>query len=97
MKKKLLKFAVVICETIFFLVITFTLHSMYTTFKYQWLGLLFNVANIFVLVKYRESMERITGNRKFSIFALILCLLIFILLAWNVGYIRGEITPLARP
>ena len=53
--KKVWKALDILCETLFFLVITYTLSSMYTSFKTHWYAILFLAANIFAIGKYHMA------------------------------------------
>ena len=96
MKQKLFKAIEVFFESVYFLVITYTLSSMAASFNPHWSSLLFRIANIFALTKYYESIRKHTGSHFWSYVILFLNLAAFALLAWKVGYIRGEITPFPR-
>ena len=96
MKEKAFKFLEILGESLFYLIITYTLSSMYTSFKFQWFAVGFQAANIFAFVKYYESMRRVTGSKVWTFLLLILNFLAFVLIAWNFGYIKGEFTPFTR-
>ena len=58
MRSKLLKLLEIILESICYLVITYTLSSMYTSFKLHWFAILFRAADIFVVFKYYGSVKK---------------------------------------
>ena len=90
MKKKLLKLLEVILESVCYLIITYTLSSMYTSFKLHWFAILFRAADIFALMKYYSSVNRKTGSNVAAVVALVCCFLAFAFLAAKIGYIQGE-------
>ena len=90
MKKKLLKLLEVILESVCYLIITYTLSSMYTSFKLHWFAILFRAADIFALMKYYSSVNRKTGSNVAAVVALVCCFLAFAFLASKIGYIQGE-------
>ena len=55
MKKKLLAAIEIFFESLYFLIITYTLSSMAVSFNFDLFGLLCRVANIFAITKYYES------------------------------------------
>ena len=61
MKEKLWKALDVLFESLFYLVLTYTLHSMYTSFKYEWYAIPFMAANIYATCKYYGRIVKITG------------------------------------
>ena len=90
MKRKLLIFLEVILESICYLVITYTLSSMYTSFRFHWYAILFRAADIFAVIKYYRFVKKTTGSNWATIIALICCFIAFIFLAAHFGYIQGE-------
>lgn len=90
MKKKLLILLEVILESLCYLVITYTLSSMYTSFKFHWYAILFRAADIFALVKYYSAVNKKTGSNVASVIALVCCFLAFVFLSAKFGYIQGE-------
>jgi len=96
MRSKLLKLLEVILESICYLIITYTLSSMYTSFKLHWYAILFRGADIFALTKYYGSVRKTTGSNVAAVAALVCCFLAFVLLAAKFGYIQGEFRQLAR-
>lgn len=90
MKRKLLIFLEILLESLCYLVITYTLSSMYTSFKLHWYAILFRAADIFVLMKYYSSVNKKTGSNVVSVIALVCCFLAFIFLSAKFGYIQGE-------
>lgn len=93
MKSKIFKMLDVFFESVYFLIITYTLSSMYTSFKFQWVAIAFGAADLFAMMKYHQSVEKITGSKVAAIFALVCCWIVFAVLAYHFGYIRGEFTP----
>ena len=93
MKKKIVTVLEIIGESLFYLIITYTLSSMSTSFDPHWYSIPFRAANIFALLKYSESMKRLTGSKFWTILLLVLNFILYALLAWNVGYIKGAFTP----
>ena len=96
MKQKIFKAIEIIFESLYFLVITYTLSSMAVSFNFDLLGLLCRVANVFAITKYYESIRKHTGSHFWTYVILFVNLAVFALLAWKVGYIRGEFTHFAR-
>lgn len=90
MKTKLLKLLEVILESLCYLVITYTLSSMYTSFKLHWFAILFRAADLFAVVKYYNSVKKTTGSNVAAVVALVCCFLAFAFLAAKIGYIQGE-------
>lgn len=96
MKQRIFKAIEIIFESLYFLVITYTLSSMAVSFNFDLFGLLCRVANIFAITKYYDSIHKHTGSHFWTYVILFANLAVFALLAWKVGYIRGEFTPFAR-
>ena len=93
MKEKLGKALDVLFESLFFLVITYTLHSMYTSFKLYWYAIPFMAANIYATCKFYGRILKITGSKIITILVLAGCFAVFVYLAYAVDYIHGEFTP----
>ena len=93
MKQKVLTAIEILFESLYFLVITYTLSSMAASFNPDLISLLFRVTNIFALTKFYESIRKHTGSHFWTYVILFLNLAAFSLLAWRIGYIRGEFTP----
>ncbi len=96
MKQKVLAAIEIFFESLYFLVITYTLSSMAVSFNFDLFGLLCRVTNIFAFTKFYESIRKHTSSRFWTWVILILNLAVFALLAWKVGYIKGEFTPFTR-
>jgi len=96
MKKKLLAAIEIFFESLYFLIITYTLSSMATSFNFDFFGLLCRVANVFAFTKFYESVRKHTGSHFWTYVVMFLNLAAFALLAWKVGYIKGEFTPFPR-
>jgi len=96
MKQKIFKAIEIIFESLYFLVITYTLSSMAVSFNFDLFGLLCRVANVFAITKYYDSIRKHTGSHFWTYVILFANLAVFALLAWKVGYIRGTFTPFAR-
>lgn len=96
MKQKVLASIEIFFESLYFLVITYTLSSMAVSFNFDLFGLLCRVANIFAFTKYYTSVHKHTGSHVWTYIILFLNLAAFALLAWKVGYIKGEFTPFTR-
>ena len=96
MKQKVFKAIEIFFESLYFLVITYTLSSMTASFNTHWIALLFRVVNIVAVTKFYESIRKRTGSHFWTSVILFLNLIVFALLAWNVGYIKGELTPFPR-
>lgn len=92
MKEKLSKALDLFCESLYFLVVTYTLHSMYASFRLHWYAVLFFSANLFTITRYYGRVAKVTGSKVAAVIALIVCWLLFAYLAYSVGYIRGEFT-----
>ena len=96
MKQKVFAAIEIFFESLYFLVITYTLSSMAVSFNFDFFGLLCRVTNIFAFTKYYESVRKYTDSHIWTWVILILNFAAFALLAWKVGYIKGEFTPFAR-
>lgn len=96
MKEKLCTAIEIFFESLYFLIITYTLSSMAISFNFDLFGLLCRVANIFAITQYYTSMKKHTGSHFWTWVLLAVNLLLFFALAWRVGYIKGEFTPFAR-
>ena len=96
MKKKLLTTVEIFFESLYFLVITYTLSSMAVSFNFDFFGLLCRVTNIFAFTKFYNSVQKHTGSHVWTYIILFLNLASFALLAWKVGYIKGAFTPFVR-
>ena len=96
MKRKLFTAMEIIFESFYFLVITYVLSSMAASFNPHWYSLLFRVTNIFAFTKFYESIRKHTGSHFRTYVILFLNLLIFALVAWKLGYIKGEFTAFSR-
>ena len=96
MKQQLFKATEIFFESLYFLVITYTLSSMAVSFNFDLFGLLCRVTNIFAFTKFYTSVQKHTGNHFWTYVIVFSDLVIFAFLAWKVGYIKGEFTPFAR-
>jgi len=96
MKQKIFKAIEIFFESLYFLVITYTLSSMAVSFNFDLFGLLCRAANIYAVTKYYTALHKHTESHIWTYVILFLNLAVFALLAWKVGYIRGEFTSFAR-
>jgi len=96
MKQKLFKGIEIFFESLYFLIISYTLSSMAASFNFDLFGLLCRVTNIFAFTKFYTSVQKHTGSHVWTYVIMFLNLAVFALLAWKVGYIRGEFTPFTR-
>ena len=96
MKEKLCKAIEILFESLYFLIITYTLSSMAISFNFDLFGFLCRVANIFAITQYYTSIKKHTGSTFWTYVLLAINLLLFSSLAWHIGYIKGEFTPFAR-
>ena len=96
MKKKLLPAIAIFFESQYFLIITYTLSSMAASFKPDLFGLLCRLANVYAITRFYESVHKRTGSHFLTYVILFATLAMFALLAWKVGYIKGEFTPFLR-
>ena len=96
MKQKVFAAIEIFFESLYFLVITYTLSSMAVSFNFDLFGLLCRVTNIFAFTKFYTSVQKHTGSHVWTYIIMFLNLAAFALLAWKVGYIKGEFTPFAR-
>ena len=96
MKQKLFKAIEIFFESLYFLIITYTLSSMAVSFNFDLFGLLCRVANIFAITKFYESVRKHTDSHFWTYVILFLNLAAFALLAWKVGYVKGAFTPFPR-
>ena len=93
MKQKMLASVEIFFESLYFLVITYTLSSMAASFSPDLFGLLCRVANIYAITKYYEAIRKHTKSHFWTWVILFANLAVFALLAWKVGYVKGEFTP----
>ena len=96
MKEKLFKAIDIFFESLYFLILTYTLSSMAISFNYDLFGLLCRVANIYAITQYYTSMKKHTGSTFWTYVLLFGNLLLFSVLAWRVGYVKGAFTPFKR-
>ena len=96
MKQKVFAAIEIFFESLYFLIITYTLSSMAASFNPDLFGLLCRVANIYAFTKYYESVRKHTQSHFWTYVIMFLNLALFALLAWKVGYIKGEFTPFPR-
>lgn len=96
MKKKVFTVIEIFFESLYFLTITYTLSSMAASFNPDLLSLLFRVTNVFAFTKFYASIKKHTASTFWTYAILLLNLAVFALLAWKVGYIKGEFTPFPR-
>ena len=97
MKKKVSVGIEIFFESLYFLVITYVLSSMAASFNHYLFGLLCRIANVYAITKFYESVRKHTGSHFWTYVALFVNLIIFALIAWKVGYIKGEFTPFLHP
>lgn len=96
MKNRLLTAIEIFFESLYFLVITYTLSSMAASFNPDLFGLLCRVANIYAFTRFYESVRKHTESHFWTYVVMFLNLAAFALLACKVGYIKGEFTPFPR-
>ena len=96
MKQRVLAAIEIFFESLYFLVISYTLSSMAASFNFDLFGLLCRVANIYAFTKYYTALHKHTGSHVWTYVILFLNFSVFALLSWKVGYIKGEFTPFAR-
>ena len=96
MKKKLLAAMEIFFDSLYYLIITYTLSSMAVSFNLDLFGFLCRVTNIFAFTKFYESLRKHTDSLFWTWVILLLNLAAFALLAWKVGYIKGAFTPFSR-
>ena len=97
MKKKVSVGIEIFIESLYFLVITYVLSSIAASFNHDLFGLLCRIANVYAITKFYESVRKHTGSHFWTYVALFVNLIIFALIAWKVGYIKGEFTPFLHP
>ena len=93
MKHKVFKAIEVFFESLYLLVITYTLSSMAASFNPHWVSLLFRVTNVYAISKFYESIKKHTGSHFWTYVIFLLNLAVFAMVAWKIGYIRGEVSP----
>lgn len=93
MKEKLSKILDILFESLAYLVINYTLSSMYTSFKIHWYAIPFLATNLYATFKYHNRILKITGSKIAAALALLICFILFAYIAATVGYIRGDFTP----
>ena len=96
MKQKVIAAIEIFFESLYFLVITYTLSSMAASFKPDLFGLLCRIANVYAITKFYESIRKHTGSHFWTYGILFFNLAALALLAWKVGYVKGEFTPFTR-
>ena len=96
MKQKVFTALGIFFESLYFLVITYTLSSMATSFNLDLFGFLCRVANIYAITKYYESIRKHTNSHFWTYVILFANLAAFALLSWKVGYIQGTFTHFPR-
>lgn len=96
MKQKAVAAIEIFFESLYFLVISYTLSSMAASFKPDLFGLLCRVSNVYAITKFYESIRKHTGSHFWTYVILFLNLAALAFLAWNVGYVKGEFTPFTR-
>ena len=62
MKQKLCRIIEIFFESLYFLIITYTLSSMAVSFNPQLLSLLFRVTNVFAFAKFYDSIRKHTKS-----------------------------------
>lgn len=92
MKQKVFAAIEIFFESLYFLVITYTLSSMAASFNPDLFGLLCRLANIFAFTKYYEFVRKRTGSHVWTYVIVFANLAVFALMAWKFGYIKGEFT-----
>lgn len=93
MRKKVFTAIELFFESLYFLVISYTLSSMAASFTPRLISLLFRVTNVFAFAKFYESIRKHTESTFWTYVILFVSLAAFVLLAWKVGYIKGVFTP----
>ncbi|MBR1972175.1 MAG: hypothetical protein IKA16_01915 [Oscillospiraceae bacterium] len=96
MREKLFKAIDIFFESLYFLILTYTLSSMAISFNYDLFGLLCRVANIYAITQYYTSMKKLTGSTFWTYVLLFGNLFLFSVLAWRIGYVKGVFTPFPR-
>ena len=96
MKQKFFTALAIFFETLYFLVITYTLSSMAASFPFDLFGILCRIANIFAITQYYTSMKKHTGNHFWTYVLLFISLAFFAWLTLKVGYVKGAFTPFPR-
>ena len=96
MKQKLLIAIEILFESLYFLVITYTLSSMAISFKHDIYGLLCRIANIYAITKYYTTVNKHTGSTLWTYVLLAAVLVLFSSIAWRCGYVSGVFTPFAH-
>ena len=96
MKKKLFVANEILFESLYFLVITYTLSSMAISFNHDLYGLLCRIANIYAITRYYTSVKMHTGSTFWAYTLLAAVLLLFSAIAWRCGYVSGVFTPFAH-
>ena len=96
MKEKLFKAIEIFFESLYFLILTYTLSSMAMSFQVDLFGLLCRIANIYAITRYYTAIKKLTGSTFWTYILLFSNLLLFSAIAWRIGYIKGEFTPFPR-
>ena len=96
MKQKVFTTIEILFESLYFLVITYTLSSMAISFNHDLYGLLCRIANIYAITRYYTSIKKLTGSTLWTYILLAAVLLLFSAIAWRCGYVSGAFTPFAH-
>ena len=93
MKKNAFSAIDVFFEALYFLVITYVLFCMTASFRPHWYSLIFQVANIFTIIKFLDSLKSKMKRPLWAYVILFSSLLVFALIIPKIGYIQGTLTP----
>ena len=96
MKQKVFTVIEIFFQSLYFLLITYTLSSMAISFPSDLFELFCRIANIYTIVQFYTSVRKHTGSTFWAYVLLGLNLLLFSALAWHCGYVKGVFTPFAH-
>ena len=79
-------------ESINFIIISYALSSVAMSFRESWIYILFFAYNVWLIGRYYDTVNKVTKSKIITGILCAVCLLIFCLMVYFVGYIDGEIT-----
>ena len=87
MNKKVFSAIDILFESLYFLVVTYILFCMTASFRPYWYSLIFQLANIFTIIKFLDSLKSKLNRPKWAYIILFFSLLVFALIIPKIGYI----------
>ena len=93
MNKKVFSAIDILFESLYFLVVTYILFCMTASFRPHWYSLIFQLANIFTIIKFLDSLKSKLSRPLWAYIILFFSLLVVALIISRIGYIQGALTP----